>query len=142
MADLNTLSLTGRLTRDPELRTVPSGDHVATFRIASNGVGEDDTTFVDVDVWGKQGESAAQYLRQGARVAVAGRLRIRDWVSQDGQSSGRSVECAGARVFFLETKAESEARGAGAPAEAVTVPPEQGPPPQAPLGSDDDDIPF
>lgn len=141
MADLNTLSLTGRLTRDPEVRTVPSGDAVCSFRIASNGVKEDDTIFIDVDVWGGQAEPCGQYLRQGSRVGVSGRLSVRDWVSKDGQSSGRAVECAGARVSFLETKAEAEAHGQAPAAQPATTPQDQPPPPeQKPLA--DDDIPF
>jgi single-strand DNA-binding protein len=108
MADLNTLDLTGRLTRDPELRSTPSGQSVCNFRMAVNGVREDDTVFIDVDVWGAGAEAAATYLGKGSRVAVSGRLGVRDWTSQDGEPR-RSVECNSARVYFLESKAEREA---------------------------------
>lgn len=142
MADLNSLDMTGRLTRDPELRHTPGGDTVTNFRLACNGPrGDDDAVFVDVDVWGKQAEAVAQYLRQGSRVAVSGRLGVRDWTAEDG-SERRSVECNSARAYFLESKSEAAARGGAA------APPDEGSPATGaqPAGSapppDDDDIPF
>jgi single-strand DNA-binding protein len=150
MADLNTLDLTGRLTRDPELRTTPAGKSVCNFRVACNGMRDEDTVFIDVDVWGDSAAACAQYLRQGSRVAVSGRLGIRDWQSQDGENR-RSVECNFARAYFLETKAESEQHGASAavpPPATPTMPPPPGAPaqqamPAQPAGAPaDDDIPF
>jgi single-strand DNA-binding protein len=148
MADLNTLSLTGRLTRDPDLRSTPAGDDVCNFRIAVNGVRDDDVVFVDVDVWGRSAPACGQYLSKGSRVAVAGRLGVRDWQSNEGESR-RSVECNNARVSFLETKAESQQHAQAAPVPPQQPPQMQQPPPpqqqmqpQQQRVPDDDDIPF
>lgn len=89
--DLNRVTLLGRLTRDPELRTTPSGQQVATVGIATgrtwtdkNGVKQERTEFHNCVLWGRLAEIAAQYLNKGSQVYVEGRLQTRDWVGQDG----------------------------------------------------------
>lgn len=141
MADLNTLDMTGRLTRDPELRQTREGQSVCNFRVACNGVREEEVVFVDVDTWGPSAEACQQYLHKGSRVAVSGRLGVRDWIAQDG-TERRAVECNSARVYFLETKAEAEShQEAAAVSTASSQSPEaQAPPP--PAGAPDDDVPF
>lgn len=92
MASFNKVILVGNLTRDPELRTVGSGGaKVATFGLAVNDVYRDKAgnsverpVFVDVDVWDRQAENAAQYLRKGRTVLVEGRLQMDAW-EKDGQ---------------------------------------------------------
>ena len=106
MASFNKVLLMGNLTRDPELRYVPSGTAVASFGLAMNrtyttqtGEKKEEVCFVTVIVWGKQAESCSQYLNKGSQVFVEGRLSSRSW-EQEGQK--RSVlEVRAERVQFL-----------------------------------------
>lgn len=89
--DLNRVMIIGRLTRDPELKSLPSGRSVATFSVATSrqwtdqaGQKQKQTEFNNVVAWGKTGETAGQYLRKGSQVYVEGRLQTRDWTGQDG----------------------------------------------------------
>lgn len=107
MASLNKMLLIGNLTRDPELRYLPSGRAVCTIRIAASekyktasGEAKEDTLFLDVIVWGKQAENCSTYLKKGRSVFVEGRLRIRDYDARDG-SRRRAVEVTASRVVFL-----------------------------------------
>jgi single-strand DNA-binding protein len=93
VAQGKTSYLTGNLTRDPELRTLPSGLGVCNLRIAcstrrkngSTGEWGDTPNYFDVTVWGAQGESAARFLKRGRAVAVDGRLEWREWEAADGK---------------------------------------------------------
>jgi len=106
MASLNKVFMIGNLTRDPELRYVPSGTPVATFGLAVNrtfvtqhGDKKDEVCFVRVVVFGKQAESCSQYLTKGRPVFIEGRLQYRAW-EQDGQK--RSIlDIVADRVQFL-----------------------------------------
>lgn len=106
MANLNKVFLMGNLTRDPELRYVPSGAPVATFGLAVNrryvtqsGEKKDEVCFVRIVVFGKQAESCSQYLSKGRPVFIEGRLQYRAW-EQDGQK--RSIlDVIADRVQFL-----------------------------------------
>ncbi len=89
--DLNRATLIGRLVRDPELRSIPSGKQVASFSVATgrvwkdaNGQKQEQTEFHNIVVWSKLAEIASQYLRKGRQVYVEGRIQTRDWVGQDG----------------------------------------------------------
>ena len=84
--NINVVVLTGNLTRDPELRSLPSGMSVCSLRIASNtrrkgqsGEWEDKANYFDVTVWGAQGENCARFLSKGRPVALNGRLEWREW---------------------------------------------------------------
>jgi len=106
MASLNKVFMIGNLTRDPELRYVPSGAPVATFGLAANrtfitqhGEKKDEVCFVRVVVFGKQAESCSQYLTKGRPVFVEGRLQYRAW-EQDGQKRN-SLDIVAERVQFL-----------------------------------------
>lgn len=90
---MNKVFILGRVTADPQLRTVPSGQSVTTFGVATNRVwtGKDEkrqeeTEFHNVVVWGRQAEVASQFLRKGALVLIEGRLRTRSWQDKQGQS--------------------------------------------------------
>ena len=90
--NLNKVFLIGRLTADPQLRTTPAGQSVATFGVATNrnwvsktGERKEEAQFHNVVVWGKQAEIANQFLRKGAMVFVEGRLQTRGWQGNDGQ---------------------------------------------------------
>src|SRR5206468_12378508 len=84
--------MTGNLTADPELRSLPSGMSVCSLRIACNtrrknqstGEWEDKPNYFNVTVWGAQGENAARFLSKGRPVAIDGRLEWREWEAQDG----------------------------------------------------------
>ncbi len=106
MAGLNKVFLMGNLTRDPELRYVPSGAPVATFGLAVNrryvtqhGEKKDEVCFVRVVVFGKQAESCSQHLNKGRLVFIEGRLQYRSW-EQDGQKRS-SLDVVADRVQFL-----------------------------------------
>ena len=127
----NKIILIGNLTKDPELRYTPQGTAVASFRIAVNskikqhGELKDETLFIGVVVFGKQAESAGQYLSKGRSVLVEGRLQERSW-EKDGQKHSR-MEVVASSVRFLSKKTPSsseEAGGESAPPEDV-APPEE-----------------
>jgi single-strand DNA-binding protein len=106
MAGLNKVFMMGNLTRDPELRYVPSGAPVATFGLAVNrtfmtqhGEKKDEVCFVRVVVFGKQAESCSQYLTKGRLVFIEGRLQYRSW-EQDGQKRS-TLDIVADRVQFL-----------------------------------------
>lgn len=92
MANLNKVLLIGRLTRDPETRSLPSGASVVSFGLAVNRVynrretGEkvEETCFVDVDAWGRTGETIARYMKKGRQIFIEGRLKFDSW-ERDGQ---------------------------------------------------------
>ncbi len=105
---LNRVTLIGRLTRDPELRSTPSGVSVCGVRLACNSSRKDaDGTYVerpnyfDVSVFGAPGENVAQYMRKGSRVAVDGRLEWREWESSGEKRQAVSVVAD--VVQFLDT---------------------------------------
>ncbi|MBU0477707.1 single-stranded DNA-binding protein [bacterium] len=109
MANLNKVFLMGNLTRDPELRYIPSGTAVSDFSIAINrffknkeGTKTEDTCFVRVVVWANQAESCAKYLSKGRPVFVEGRLQSRSWEDKDGQKRS-ALEVVAERVQFLGT---------------------------------------
>lgn len=106
MAGLNKVFLMGNLTRDPELRYVPSGTPVATFGLAVNrrfvtqhGEKKDEVCFVRVVVFGKQAESCSQHLNKGRLVFIEGRLQYRSW-EQEGQKRSM-LDIVADRVQFL-----------------------------------------
>jgi len=90
---INTVVLVGNLTRDPELKSLPSGTSVCSLRVAVNDRVKDPTTgewtekpnYITVDVFGGQAENCANYLARGRQVAIEGRLRWREWETQEGQ---------------------------------------------------------
>jgi len=86
MASFNKVILMGNLTRDPELRTTPSGQHVCKFGIATSRVftskeGEkrEDTTFIDIEAWGKTAEVIGKYFSKGRPIHIEGRLKFESW---------------------------------------------------------------
>jgi single-strand DNA-binding protein len=143
-ASINRVVLVGNLTRDPELKQLPSGSSVCSLRIAVNSRRRDETgTWVDkpnyfsVSVFGNQAESCSQYLSKGRPVAIDGRLDWREWQAQDG-SKRESVEIVAESVQFLGSRGDSGGGGetpqfvpAGAAGESADFP-----------ASPDDDIPF
>ncbi|MDX6645254.1 MAG: single-strand DNA-binding protein [Baekduia sp.] len=149
-ADLNRVTLVGRLTRDPELRHTAGGDAVCTIRLAvssrardeSGGWG-DKSNYFDVTVFGRQAETASTYLSKGRRIGVDGRLSWREWQAQDGNRR-QSVEVIANDVFFLDSRGDSVNGGGGdyaaAPAAGGDLPVDRSD--EQPVAVGDDDIPF
>ncbi|MGO9794028.1 MAG: single-stranded DNA-binding protein [Solirubrobacteraceae bacterium] len=129
--NINRVVMTGNLTRDPELRSLPGGTAVCRLRVASNTRRKNSTTgewrevpnYFDVTVWGSQGENCVRYLTKGSGVALDGRLEWREWEADSGKR--QAVEIVAEHVQFL-AKATSDAPDA----------------PSDPGAPTDDDIPF
>ncbi|MBI2167146.1 MAG: single-stranded DNA-binding protein [Candidatus Omnitrophica bacterium] len=106
-ASLNRVFLIGNLTRDPELRYLPSGQAVTNFTVAVNrnyvsntGEKKEDTSFIRVVVWARRAEVCNEYLRKGSPVFVEGRLQSRSWEAQDGTKRS-TLEVVANNVQFL-----------------------------------------
>ncbi len=91
MRDFNKVIILGNLTRDPEVKVIPSGQSVATFGIATNrrwndseGNSQEETEFHEVVAWGKLAEIVEKILQKGKKALVEGRLKTRNWEGQDG----------------------------------------------------------
>jgi single-strand DNA-binding protein len=113
--NINRVVLVGRLTRDPELRALPSGASVCALRIACNGSRRDADgeyherpNYFDVNVYGGAGENVGTYTRKGSRVAVDGRLEWREWETAD-QQKRQAVSVVGDVVQFLDSPGERAA---------------------------------
>ena len=107
MASLNKVLLIGNLTRDPELRYVPSGSAVTSFTIAMNrvyklqtGEKKEEVSFVRIVVWGRLAEVCNDYLKKGRPVFVEGRLQSRSWEGTDGQKKN-ALEVIATNIQFL-----------------------------------------
>jgi single-strand DNA-binding protein len=103
---INKAMVFGNLTRDPELRALPSGMNVASFSIATNRVFKDrdgkkqeQTDFHNVVVFGRQADTVAQYLKKGASAFIEGRMQTRSWEGKDGEKKYRT-EIVADRVQF------------------------------------------
>ena len=110
MADMNNVSLTGRLTRDPELKFTQSGKAVAKVSLAVGGFKQDDTTFVNLIGWEKLAETMGEYLRKGSRIAVVGKLSIRNYEDENKQKK-YVTEVIVRELTFLDSKKEDAATG-------------------------------
>ncbi len=114
----NQVILMGNLTRDPELKQIPSGQSVCTFSLALNrsfkgadGEWQEATDYIDVVAWGPLGERVAQYVTKGRPVLVNGRLQSRSW-EQDGVKRSK-VEVNAQDVTFLGGRGEGAEGGQG-----------------------------
>lgn len=112
MASYNRVILMGNLTRDPEFKQLTSGQSVCRLGLATNrtfknrqtGATAQEVCFIDVDVWGAQGENCQKYLQKGRGVLVEGRLKLDTW-DQDGQKRSRHSIVAD-RVTFMQGNQE------------------------------------
>ena len=108
--NINRVIITGNLTSDPELRSLPSGTSVCKLRVACNTRRKDNSTgewvdkpnYFDVTVWGAQGENCARYLSKGRPVAVDGRLEWREWEGENGQKR-QAIDIIADAVQFLSS---------------------------------------
>jgi len=151
MASLNKVILLGNLTRDPELRYAPNGTPVTRFGLAVNtaraGQGDErkeEVCFVDIVAFGRQAETASEYLSKGRPALVEGRLQWRSWEGQDGQKRSKH-EVIAERIQFMP-RGREEGTERTSPGPSV----ERTPPGPSRAGEEmdfappleDDDIPF
>ena len=149
MVSLNRVLLIGNLTKDPELRYIPSGTPVANLRLAVNsafkdqsGQRKEETCFVTVVVWSRQAEICQQYLKKGRSIFVEGRLVYRSWEAEGQKRS--TMEVRADRVQFLglpaSARVASPNEAAGAQAGAPSGAPAGGVREEAPGGEPPDDL--
>jgi single-strand DNA-binding protein len=157
-SNINRVILTGNLTFDPELRSLPSGMSVCKLRVAVNtrkknnatGDWEDKPNYFDVTVWGAQGENCARYLAKGRPVAIDGRLEWSEWADKETGKNRSKVEVVADTVQFLNGREDGPGGGGGGFTPRADVPADTSdfgaPAPQpvsAPVAAPaDDDIPF
>lgn len=154
--DLNRVMIIGRLTRDPELRSLPSGKSVASFTVATgrqwtdaSGQKQKSSEFHNVVCWGKLGETAGHYLHKASRIYVEGRLQTRDWTGQDGVKRTRT-EIIAENFIMLDARPAGENFGGAAASPAGSaadsfVPPSGASQPPAEVVEEEikvEDIPF
>ena len=161
MANLNKVMLIGNLTRDPELRHTPKGTAVAELGLAINRVWMDEqrgkqeeTTFVDVTLWGRQAELAQQYLSKGRPVYIEGRLNLDTWDDKATGQKRSKLKVIGENLQFLSSGqggsggGGSSQGGGGYSQQPSRAPEQRSGPPQgasaAPIDDfqEEDDIPF
>ena len=137
---LNRIILSGRLTRDPELRRTQGGIPVASFSLAVNrdfkdkATGETPVDFIDIVAWRHTGEFAANYFAKGSMAVVEGRLQIRDWTDREG-GRRRTAEVVASSIYFGDS-----AKKKSAPAPAANT---DAPPPTSEFESEaDEELPF
>jgi single-strand DNA-binding protein len=152
MSDLAIAVIVGRLTRDAELKYTNSGQAVCHFSVATGSRRKkadqwvEESSFWDVDLWGKQGESINQYLTKGKLVAVEGTMRQDKW-EQDGQSRSKTVISASTVQLLGSPGGQGAGGGSGnssleRPQQSAT-PPREGSAPAGPANDEfTDDIPF
>ena len=162
MANLNKVMLIGNLTRDPELRHTPKGTAVAEISLAINriwnndqGQKQEETTFVEVTLWGRQAELAQQYLTKGRPVYIEGRLSLDTWDDKETGKKRSKLKVIGETLQFLSSGQQggqsgggNSQGGGGYSQQASRTPEQRSSPPQgasaAPADDfqEEDDIPF
>jgi single-strand DNA-binding protein len=143
---INNVQLAGNLTRDPQIRFLANETAVADFGLAINrryrtkdGAQKEDTTFVDVECWGRTAELVGQYLTKGRNCFIEGSLKLDQWEAQDGSKRSK-IRVRADRVHFIgigsgRSDGNDDDRHA-----ASCAPPESHVPPPSNLG--DDEPPF
>jgi single-strand DNA-binding protein len=154
-SNINRVVLTGNLTRDPELRNLPSGTAVCSLRLAVNtrrksasGEWEDKPNYFDITVWGAQGENCARYLSKGRPIAVDGRLEWREW-GEEGNKR-QAIDIIADTVQFLGGRDDAGGPSSGGFTPRSDIPVDTNDFAAAPAGNGapraadpaDDDIPF
>ncbi len=120
MASVNKVMLIGNLTRDPEVRYTPKGSAVADIGLAinryftlENGEKREETTFVDVVLWGRQAELAQQYLSKGRPVFIEGRLQLDSWEDKTSGQKRSKLRVVGENMQFLGSPKDGGGSGGG-----------------------------
>lgn len=137
----NKVTIVGNLGRDPELRYTPQGTPVTSFTMATtekrkgkSGDREDITTWFKVTIWGRQAETASQYLTKGRQVYIEGRLRVEEWTDKDGKPR-HTLEVTATDMQFIggAQRDDNDQRSAKASGQSPAVPDDF---------DDDGDAPF
>ena len=156
MPSLNKVFLMGNLTRDPELRVTPKGTPICQFSLAINrkfkmesGESREEVIFVDIEAWGKQGETIAKFVTKGRPLFVEGRLKLDQWEDKNTKEKKSKM-----RVVLEQFEFLGDGRGGGGSAPSAVVDqtggsPERHAPPPRPGGAKpgsqenlDEDVPF
>ena len=160
MANLNKVLLIGRLTRDPESRSTKGGSSVVSFGLAVNrtytrqesGERVEETCFLDVEAWGRQGENIARFMKKGRQIFVEGRLKFDSW-EKDGQKHSK-IRVVVENFQFIDSQGGGGGGGDGeggagggsrtrsAPKSSPVGATAPGETPQDDYPAQDDDIPF
>ena len=149
MASYNKVILMGNLTRDPELKYLPSGTAVANFGLAMNetytdrqtGEKREEVCFVDVEAWGRQAEIANEYLQKGSSVFIDGSLRFDSWEADDGTKRSR-LRVRAFRFQFIGGRQDGDGGGAYDQASPASASPSSEFSGEEGSSTTDDDIPF
>jgi single-strand DNA-binding protein len=163
MPSLNKVLLMGNLTRDPELRVTPKGTPICQFSLAINrqfkmesGESREEVIYVDIEAWGKQGETIAKYCTKGRPLYVEGRLRLDQWEDKNTKEKRSRMKVVLEQFQFLGDSrgggAGGQGGGGGAPAGEFDqtggasperhAPPPRGPAKPAAPENLDEDVPF
>jgi single-strand DNA-binding protein len=173
MANLNKVMLIGNLTRDPEIKYTPKGQAIAELGLAINrryttesGEKREETTFVDVTLWGRLAEIAKEYLAKGRPVYIEGRLTLDTWDDKQTGQKRSKMRVTGDQMQLLGSRGDGggggggsfgggggggsheeydqrpPARGAGSGAGGGSQPARRPAPPAEPAQEEADDIPF
>lgn len=153
MANLNRVFLIGNLTRDPELRVTPKGSAICSFGLAmartwKNEAGEqqEETTFVDVEAWGRQGETIAKHVTKGRPLFVEGRLRFDQWEDKTSGQKRSKLKVVLESFQFLGGRDGAPGESGSAGSESGSGARDTAPPPRRaapePTLHPDDDVPF
>ena len=151
MASFNKVILIGNLTRDPELRYTPKGMAIAKIGLAVNrtwrneaGESKEEVTFIDVDAFGRQAETLAQYMKKGSPLMVEGRLKLDQWDDkQTGQKRSRlGVVIEGFQFLGGGNRGDVAGEAPVKRAAPAAAPKTGSPDAEAPPPPEDDDVPF
>ncbi len=166
MPNLNKVMLIGNLTRDPEVKYTPKGTAIAEIGLAVNrsytteqGEKREETTFVDIEMWGRQAEIAGEYLKKGRSVFIEGRLKLDTWDDKQTGQKRSKMRVVGEMMQMLGSREGGPGGGGGSGGPDDEAGPHSGssrpafqkkpaPPPQRkPVDPDldaqeEDDVPF
>lgn len=160
MANLNRVLLIGNLTRDPELRVTPKGTAICQFGLAvsrsfkdESGQTREEATFIDIEAWGRQGETISKYCTKGRPLFVEGRLRFDQWEDKTSGQKRSKLKVVLENFQFLGGRGEGGPGGApggsGGDENYDQTPERHSPPPRGatrsappPPDNIDEDVPF
>lgn len=145
--NLNRVTVAGNLTRDPETKFLANSKAVASFGLAINrrwkdndGQPKEETTFVDIEAWGRTAELCGQYLAKGRNVYIEGRLKLESWDDRNTGQKRSKLKIVADAVQFIGGKSDGESAGAPAQASTSAAPRRPAAAPAQPAG--DDEPPF
>jgi single-strand DNA-binding protein len=154
MANFNKVYLMGNLTRDPEMRVTPKGTPICQFGLAisrswkdESGQTREETAFVDIEAWGKQGEIISKYCGKGRPLFVEGRLKFDQWEDKTSGQKRSKLKVVLENFQFIGGRGDGAAGPAGeaaepAAGEAPSAPKGPAKAPAAPKDAVDEDVPF